>query len=143
MEEIGEIETAAEDPVLVDVEDRVSGEGRVGWNVAMVEDGNQQRSSLQRIPRYTQCLLRFGWSWPPRLGPNGVPRDLKRNRRDRKVQRGAEVEPSAAGSPVRETGTDGHASGENGSKVRWENEPELSLRTCELGVGETLLHLYA
>lgn len=40
LEEIREVEATAEDAILVDVENRVSGQARVARDVAMVEDGD-------------------------------------------------------------------------------------------------------
>lgn len=47
LEEIGEVETAAEDPALVDEEDGVSGEGGVARDVAAVEEGDEEWGPLE------------------------------------------------------------------------------------------------
>ena len=104
----------------------------------MVEDWNKNRRSLERVSRDPQRPRGLGGPRAPRLGPQRVPRDLERDRRGGKVQRGTEAKTGAAGgAPVGKSGTDGKAGGEDGAEVRREREAELGLGAGELGVGET------
>lgn len=109
----------------------------------MVENGDQNRGSLQRISGDPKGLFGFGGSRAPGAGPERISGDLEGNCGDGEVERCPEMEAGTGGAPIGESRADGQTGGENCPEIWGKGESELGLGSGELGVGEARLDLDA
>lgn len=76
LEEVGEVEGTAENAGVVDIENRVPGEGRGAGEVAAAEEGKEERGVAESGTGAAKGASGVGRPVAPGAGPEGTAGDL-------------------------------------------------------------------